>query len=885
MIPRLYEENETTFTNNGIGGLNEAISCTVNESLNGVYELELSYPITGRLFSSLANSRQIVATPYEGANDQAFRIYKITKPLNGRVTVYAQHISYQLNWIPVMPFNYSSLADCFAKLKTYSATTNPFTLWTNKSVANGHSFDIPQSFRACLGGTQGSVLQMYGGDYEWDNYTVKLWLRRGADNGVRIAYGKNLVDAKQEANIEETYTGVCPYWLDEETGTLVTLPEKYILAETASSYPYSRIKTVDFSSDFEGEPTVAQLRARTNQYIIANNIGYPKISIDVNFVALWQSEEYKDIAPLEQVQLGDTVTVDIDRLGISMQSRVVEYTYDVLKDRYKSVVIGDAKSSFAKTFVDQGKAIETSLGEAKAYTGKAVAAAKSYATSYTDSEVDQAIEEAEATAQELMENATNWLTSSGGYVVAVKNTDGSWKELLFLDTPSTTTAQRVLRINENGMGFSADGVNGPYRQAWTLDGKLVVGGTNEVTISAYDASQHQIFGVDKTGIMWILQSSIMTKNGTLYFLENGASASSGRVLRINSGGISFGRSGYNGSFTQAWDMNGKLMIGGTDYVQISATDGTKEIFNVSKSGISWTMAQSIMQKNGTLYFLESGATASRGRVMRLNNGGISFSRNGYNGTFSQAWNIGGQLTVGGSDVVTIKATDSTGKDIFNVNKDGISWTSAQSIMQKNGTLYFLGAGATASSGNVMRLNNLGVSFSKNGYQGTYTQSWTIGGNLTLGGSNNQYGELTVLNSNGKVSVKLNNDYFQMLDYDSQGEQIFESYLNYNGMQMTLEEDGDNYYGSYGPYSMHLEGGPDGHVVDAQPGQIVVESEGGMQDIKLYIDEDGYGCIETHKLTVNGDDYAPFPGGASNDFFISGEHLYFENGLLVRVEDT
>lgn len=884
MIPRLYSENETTFTNNGIGGLNEAISCQVNEALNGIYELELSYPITGRLFSSLTNSKLIVAQPYEGANDQAFRIYKITKPLNGRVTVYAQHISYQLNWIPVMPFNYSSLADCFAKLKTYSASTNPFALWTNKSVANGHSFDIPQSFRSCLGGTQGSVLQMYGGDYEWDNYTIKLWLRRGADNGVRIAYGKNLIDAKQEANIEETYTGVCPYWLDEENGTLVTLPEKYILAGTSGSYPYSRIKTVDFSSDFDGEPTVAQLRARTNQYIIANNIGYPSISIDVNFVALWQSEEYKNIAPLEQVQLGDTVTVDIERLGISMQSRVVEYIYDVLKDRYKSIVIGDAKSSFAKTFVDQGKAIETSLGEAKAYTGKAVAAAKSYATSYTDSEVDQAIEEAEATAQALMENATNWLTSSGGYVVAVKNSDGSWKELLFLDTPSTSTAQKVLRINENGMGFSANGVNGPYRQAWTLDGRLVVGGTNEVTISAYDASQKQIFGVDKTGIMWILQSSIMTKNGTLYFLESGASASSGRVLRINSGGISFGRNGYNGGFTQAWDMNGKLMIGGTDYVQISAVNGTNvEIFNVNKNGISWTMAQSIMQKNGTLYFLESGATASRGKVMRLNNGGIAFSKNGYNGTFTQAWNIGGQLTVGGSDVVTIKATDASGKDIFNVNKDGISWTSAQSIMQKNGTLYFLGSGATASSGNVIRLNNLGISFSKNGYQGTYTQSWTIGGSLTLGGSNNQYGQLTVLDNNGNAAMKLNRDYFQMTFMDDHGNQYGEAYLNENGLQLELEDDGDTYTALYTPYSALITGGPDGYSTEVKPGSVSVGVSEGETDARIYIDEDGYGHIETTKLTINGKDYKPFPGGVDDDFFVGGQHLYFENGLLVSAE--
>lgn len=801
MTPRLFAEDATTFTTNGLGALSETISCEVTEELNGIYELELEYPITGRLFSSLANSMIIVVKPYEGATEQAFRIYKISKPLNGRVVVSAQHISYQLNWIPVMPFSYSSLADCLTKLKTNSAGDNPFTLWTNKSVPNGHSFDVPQSFRACLGGVQGSVLQMYGGDYEWDNYTVKLWLRRGSDNGVRIAYGKNLIDAKQEANIEETYTGVCPYWRNEEDNTLVTLPEKYILAETAGNYPFNRIKTVDFSTEFDTQPTVAQLRARTNQYIAANGIGYPNINIDVNFVALWQSEEYKGIAPLEQVQLGDTVTVDIERLDISMSARVVEYTYDVLRERYKEITIGDSKSSFAKTFVDQGKAIEASLGQAKAYTGKAVAAAKSYATSYTDSEVDQAIQEAEATAQELMENATNWLTASGGYVVAVKNSDGSWKELLFLDTPSTTTAQKVLRINENGMGFSSTGVNGPYKQAWTLDGKLVVGGTDAVTISAVNGSNREIFGVNSQGINWLLQSSIMTKSGTLYFLSPGATASSGNVLRLNSSGICFGKKGYNGTFSQAWDMNGKLMVGGTNAVVISATDGKKEIFNV--------------------------------------------------------------------------------------NADGISWTMAQSIMKKNGTLYFLGNGATANSGNVLRLNNLGISFSKNGYNGIYNQSWTIDGKLSLGGVNNQYGEMVVYDDAGNPALMLNKDYFQMLQYNSQGEQIFEAFMNWNGMTMEGEYDGSKYTVGLAPLGGLVAYEEENGQCEVQASFIALEDTNGKRQAEMYIDADGVGNVEAGaasfgSLTVNGRPYVRFPGGATNDFFISGEHLYFENGLLVEV---
>ena len=831
MTPRLFPENATTFTSNGLGALNEAISCTVTEELNGIYELELAYPITGRLFSSLVNSALIVAEPYEGATAQAFRIYKVTKPLNGRVTVNAQHISYQLNWIPVMPFEYSTLADCLTKLKTYSASTNPFTLWTNKTVNNGHSFDVPRSFRSCLGGSEGSVLQMYGGDYEFDNWTVKLWLRRGADNGVRIAYGKNLIDAKQEANIEETYTGVCPYWVNEENGQIVTLPEKYILATTAADFPFSRIKTVDFSSDFENAPTVAQLRARTNQYIEANNIGHPNISIDVNFLALWQTEEYKDIAPLERVQLGDTITVYIDRLGISTTARVAEYVYDVLKGRYKNIVIGDARSSFAKTFVDQGRAIEASLGESKAYTGKAVAAAKTYSTDYTDGEVAEAIREAEATAQELMENATNWLTSSGGYVVAVKNTDGSWKELLFLDSPSTTQARKVLRINENGIGFSSSGVSGPYKQAWTLDGKLVVGGTDAVTISAVNGSNQEIFGVNSQGINWILQSSIMTKNGTLFFLGSGATATSGNVLRLNSGGISFSRNGYNGTFGQAWNINGTLMVGGTNAVEISAYDGSnKRIFNVSKSGISWTMAQSIMQKNGTIYFLANGATAN--------------------------------------------------------------------------------------SGNVLRLNSLGISFSKNGYNGTYTQSWTIGGQLTLGGVGNKYGSLTLLDSRDRVGADLNDGVLELYAYNgTDTSPAYESNLTGKGLDIYDKDDTSSiaYYDISGMYTT------DGEVdISLDLGGLSLMSNGEY----TYAYGEGIDTPLITATTVEADTVAAasyeangspgasgtyeLPGGwvftfesgllvdvtsgvtgwpGQEGMFIDGDHVYFTDGVLTEVDTT
>ena len=441
MIPILFDAAATTFDTNGLGRL-DAVSCVTREEMDGIYELDLTYPASGPRFSDLVVSNIILAQPYDGADPQPFRIYKVGKEMSGRITVNARHISYQLNWIPVMPFNYSSLSDCLEKLSSQSVYTNPFTFWTNKAVTTGGAFTQVLPCRSMLGGVQGSVLQRYGGDYEWDGWTVKLWKRRGADNGVRISYGKNLIDAKQESNIENTYTGVCPYWTKDDE--LITLPEKYILASTASDFPFLRVKTVDFSSEWETAPTVAQLRTRTERYITENNIGHPTVSIDVNFVALWQTEEYKDIAPLERVQLGDTVTIYFERLGIEEEARVVAYEYDVLRERYTSITIGDAKSSFSKTFVDQGRAIE----------------------------------ETQASIKTEVSKGTSWLTRGDGYVVAVKNTDGSWKELLFLDTPSIETAQKVLRINENGIGFSDNGVNGDYAQSWTLDGVLSLGGLN-----------------------------------------------------------------------------------------------------------------------------------------------------------------------------------------------------------------------------------------------------------------------------------------------------------------------------------------------------------------------------------------------------------------------
>ena len=473
MIPILFKSDATDFTTNGIGRLTDAIRCTVTEERNGQYELEMQYPMDGQYYSEIRTSSIIAAVPYDGAKIQAFQVYKISRVLGGRVTISAQHISYRLNWIPVMPFSASSLADTLEKIKANSAENNPFTFDADFTSAVSCGFTIPTGCKSVLGGVDGSVLDTYGGEYEWDNFTVKLHRNRGSEKPITLLYGKNITDLTQEEVISNTYTGVCPYWSATDNNITVTLPEKVISVEEARNFPFHRTKVVDFSGQFDAQPTIEQLREATTEYIEANNIGVPDVSINVSFINLAGTDGYEDAAPLKTVQLGDTISVYFEKLGVQTRAKVIGYEYNVLTEKYENVSIGTSRSTLASTIVEQGKAAE----------------------------------EMARNAVNTANKATEWLTNGKGYVMAVKNKDGSWKELLFLDQPTTAAATKVLRINENGIGF-AGGPAGTfdswvYNQAWTLDGEFTTGGNNNSlgSIHVLDNTGHEIVSIDNTGIV------------------------------------------------------------------------------------------------------------------------------------------------------------------------------------------------------------------------------------------------------------------------------------------------------------------------------------------------------------------------------------------------
>lgn len=446
MTPILFPATASSWTTQGLGALSDALSCTVTEERNGVFELEMQYPVSGVHFSEMQNRCIILAIPSPYRTAQPFRIYRITKPLNGICTVYAQHISYDLSGVPLNPFTAGNVPEAMAGLQSNAEGESLFSFWTDKATTANFAVTVPSPTRSVLGGQTGSILDVYGGEYEWDKYTVKLCNKRGHDNGVRIAYGKNLTDLEQDENISNVATGIYPYWADAD-GQLVVCDPKVVPAP--GTYDFSRVVPVDFSQDFEAAPTPAELRARAESYVQANNIGVPTVSIAVSFVQLEQTEEYKDLALLEKCDLCDTVTVQFEGLGVDAKAQIVKIVTDVLLERYQSVEIGSIRANIADTIAGQQQEIQQ--------------------------------RPTTTTMQQAVANATAWLTNGKGYKVERRDAAGNTIDTLYMDTPDINTAKEVLRIGQSGIGFSHTGVNGPFVSAWTIDGKFfadfIAGGT------------------------------------------------------------------------------------------------------------------------------------------------------------------------------------------------------------------------------------------------------------------------------------------------------------------------------------------------------------------------------------------------------------------------
>ena len=450
MIPKLYESTEMDFNSNGLGSLPDAISCKVTEERNGCYELEMEYPVGGLHYDLIENNRIIYAKPNETSDPQPFDVKEITPSMNKMTaTIYAQHVRYRMNGIPVSPFSAQGINDALAGLKQNSLIKHPFTFYTD--IVNGSSkfnVGLPGTLGSLLGGTKGSILDTFSGsagcEYEFDRFNVKLHAHRGTDSGVSIRYAKNLTGCKMESSIESVYTGVLAYWQKKEEGKeeLLSSDIQYITNHT--SYPREYIYMLDCSSDFEDTPTVEQLNAKALNYAVNNRIGEPSVNVDVSFIPLWGTEEYKAIAPLERVCLCDTVTVRFDLLGVNVKAIVNKTVYDVLSEKYESISIGSAKSKLGETI--------------KQEVHNQAEAVKKDTISAVQGSIDSAVDKIRG--------------GTDGHVILAANANGETNELYAYDGNSLETASKVLRLNYEGIAGTDKGVNGKYNVAITTDGQI-----------------------------------------------------------------------------------------------------------------------------------------------------------------------------------------------------------------------------------------------------------------------------------------------------------------------------------------------------------------------------------------------------------------------------
>lgn len=466
MIPILFPADATTFASNGIGRLAECTRCEVTEERNGIYEMELDLPITAKHYPDIVEGMIISATHDDRRDRQPFIIYRRTAPINGLVTFYAHHISYLLTGVILRPYEAETVAEALALMPTYSMNSNPFTFWTDKDTRANFKLQTPTGCRQILGGMSGSILDVFGGgEYSFDNFTVRLYQKRGRDTDIEIRYGKNLVDLENDFDISGVAGGVVGWWKGGDDETVIHSPIVY-----ADGYGNgSPVKSIDVSSKFEEVPTVQDVTAEVRKYIENNRPYEPNQTIKVDFVQLWQSPEYANVAILQRVFLCDTIKVIYPALGVNVRREVIKVKYDVLLDRYSEMELGTPRT----TLIGMTEATMDEIVESIPIASRIAAA---------------------------VEHATELITGGlGGHVVMNLNADGEPQEILIMDTDDIQTAVNVIRINKNGIGFSITGYEGPFTNAWTIDGHLVAdfidtGNLNAALITAGTMLADRILG-------------------------------------------------------------------------------------------------------------------------------------------------------------------------------------------------------------------------------------------------------------------------------------------------------------------------------------------------------------------------------------------------------
>jgi phage minor structural protein len=552
MIPILYNTitEGTVPTDFGLGPLTDCLKAEVKEERNGAYELTLSYASDGIHAEDIQVNRFIMAKPNYTDSAQIFRIYKVGKAINGRFEVSAQHVAYDLSGKVISTGTASS---CVAACTLLTAQAGSFTINTDKTVSASFTITEPSSVRSWFGGKAGSLLDVYGGEWLYNNYTATLKQARGTDRGVTIRFGKNLTEINQEVSIENLVTGIIPFYIDTDGNK--TVGSK---VNTGLVLDVPRDLAIDFSQDVDPESGTAiatQLANLAGKYITNNDLTNPLNNITLNFVQLE--------GLTERVDLCDTVHIYYEPLGITATAKCIATVWDVLEERYTQTTFGSPKTNIADTIATQAR--EVAQAPSRSFMNEAIS------------------------------HATELITGNlGGYVINGydSNGDGYPDENLIMDTMDITTATKVIRSNLGGIGLSTTGYSGPFTTAITAEGivatAITTGVLNADLIKAgtiEDANHNSTINMT-TGVA-VMKS--FTAKGNFKIINDSNSKIMGYIFPYAEGGaVQLNDSNQNGRANLfATDTGGYLYLynsSGTRVVEFNAYGSGTITGNFTASG-------------------------------------------------------------------------------------------------------------------------------------------------------------------------------------------------------------------------------------------------------------------------------------------------------------
>ena len=647
MTPILLSDPETK-----LGFLVDATKCEVTEERNGSFELALEYPVAGQYFSDVTAGRYIKAKPNDTSEAQIFKIYSVSKPINGTITVNAEHISYALSHYPIKKLDAQKTTALVAIQRVLSAA--------NSNLENPHKFSVVFSdidtltnfgaelcsARAALGGIEGSILDCYGGEYEFDNYKIKLHKNRGKDNKVAIRYGKNMTDMKLLVSTENSYTGIFPYVYDDDK--LITLAGGTIHV-TNNSGIEERILLMDFSSYFENgeEKNATNLKTHVDKYLEDNDINAVEGSMTVSMIDLSKTAN-AEFAALETVSLCDTVKVVNTLMDVTLSMKVIKTVYDSISEQYKSLELGTPSGSFADVIKQTNRTANKALE-------KATEASK-----------------LEQEFQNELDEMTKAITgASGGHVVL--NPSKNPQELLILiDSDNIETANKLYRFNSAGLAYSSNGYNGPYSAGFLgADGKLVINNVTARSISADLIQSGSIVSEDGQMLINLNRSTILSKLGKSACKVNGARFSLSYDPDMSSDIGQF----FNQDLS---DLSDVRITGYGMWINIDTPDNIDPMFQITLNEGTSTFNNSRFEKTRSDFYVPVTIGANEPKTDWT--GFRVFRKNTSNNVYNVTYGVGFS---GKTPTIAIEQKDADGSIRARMNVKGLVGTAAGEIWLNN----------------------------------------------------------------------------------------------------------------------------------------------------------------------------------------------------------